>query len=72
MADELTACPACGRLTLAREGAGEVCGACGWQDAAALRSEPDRPGAGLVTLNEARRNVAEFGLAYPPSEVGGQ
>lgn len=68
---ELAACPACGAASLATEGAGEVCGVCGWADEATTRSEPDRESRGGASLNEARANVAAFGMAYPPSEVGG-
>ena len=71
MADELLNCPACDQPTLSSAGAGEVCGVCGWKDDAALRDAPDREGAGEVSLTEARANVAAFGFAYPPSEVGG-
>lgn len=71
MAEELSHCPACDRPTLTAEGAGEVCGVCGWRDEASLRADPDRESTGEVSLNEARANVAAFGLAYPPSEVGG-
>ncbi len=65
------ACPACGRVVLAAEGAGEVCPACGWLDDARCRADPDLPGEGGVSLSEARRNVAAFDRAVPPSEVGG-
>ena len=65
------ACPACGALTLTREGAGEVCGACGWADTAETRADPAAPGLGGVSLAEARINVANFGQAFPPSEAGG-
>lgn len=68
---EPVACPACGAASLATEGAGEVCGVCGWPDEATARAEPDRESRGGVSLNEARANVAAFGMAYPPSEVGG-
>jgi len=68
---ERVACPACGDATLGVEGSSEVCGVCGWRDEAALRADPDREGSAGVTLSEARDNVAAFGTAYPPSEVGG-
>ena len=66
-------CPACGAATLAHEGAGEVCSACGWPDLGEARSDPTRPEAGGgVSLVEARENVARYGQAFPPSEAGGQ
>ena len=67
------ACPACGALTLTREGGQEVCVVCGWQDDPAQRAAPDLadgPNAG-VSLTEARAHVTDFGRAFPPSEVGG-
>ena len=65
------ACPACGALTLTREGAGEVCADCGWRDAGDAHADPDAPCAAGVSLEEARVNVARFGQAFPPSEAGG-
>ncbi len=66
------ACPVCDQLALAHAGAGETCSVCGWEDVAQARTDAAEPvGAGGVSLTEARRAYAEFGEAYPPSEVGG-
>ena len=66
------ACPACGRPTLAQAGAGEVCFLCGWADDPAGRADAGLAvGEAGVSLSEAQANVARFGKAYPPSEVGG-
>lgn len=71
-ADGTSTCPACGRPSLAEPGTFQVCPACGWVDDPAQSREPDQSeGANGLALTEARWNVAHFGLAFPPSEVGG-
>jgi hypothetical protein len=71
-ADNASTCPACGRTTLAEPGTFQICPTCGWVDDPAQSREPDRAeGANGLALSEARWNVAHFGLAFPPSEVGG-
>lgn len=65
------ACPACGQATLHAVGAEEVCAHCGWQDDPAGRADADvRTPDNGISLNQARWNVQQFGLAFPPSEVG--
>jgi len=71
-AEGTIACPACGRLTLEAEGADEVCAVCGWEDDAQARKDPHYAGGDNgISLKEARANVDRFGVAFPPSEVGG-
>jgi len=71
-ADAGLPCPACGRPTLGEAEAYEVCAACGWEDDPVARDEPAYAGgANGISLEEARVNVERFGLAFPPSEVGG-
>jgi hypothetical protein len=69
--DGAVACPACRKLTLRAEGAEEVCAYCGWQDDPAGRTDPaaTTPHNG-ISLAQARWNVEQFGLAFPPSEAG--
>lgn len=71
MSEGAVACPACDQATLTAKGVSEVCGVCGWRDEPAFRADADAENASGVTLTEARANVVAFGLAYPPSEVGG-
>lgn len=65
------ACPACDAPTLGREGAGDVCGACGWADTAETRADAAAPSSEGTSLAEARVNVGRFGQAFPPAEAGG-
>ncbi len=71
MSEGAVACPACDQPTLTAAGTGEVCEVCGWRDEGVLRGDAATENASGVSLAEARANVAAFGVAYPPSEVGG-
>ncbi|OQY44116.1 MAG: hypothetical protein B6242_13350 [Anaerolineaceae bacterium 4572_78] len=60
------ACPVCDYRTFYERGTWLVCGVCGWnsdpmQEAKGMENEPI--GANGVSLNQARKNFAEFGLA---------
>lgn len=65
------ACPACGKPTLDAVGREQVCDLCGWQDDPVSRKDPEAnsPDNG-ITLKQARWNVEQFGIAFPPSEAG--
>jgi ribosomal protein L37E len=64
-------CPACGQVTLTAAGRDEVCSNCGWQDDPASRAnETATSRENGLSLRQARWNVEQFGLAFPPSEVG--
>ena len=57
-------CPCCGFLTLTEEPPGtfEICPVCNWEDDAVQAANPMfEGGANSVSLNQARRNFAEFG-----------
>ena len=70
-ADADQACPACGQSTLMAAGRDEVCSNCGWQDDPKSRAdETVTSRENGLSLRQARWNVEQFGLAFPPSEVG--
>ena len=59
-------CPCCGYLTLPEESPGclEICHVCCWQDDVMGFDYPDEVvGPNHVSLNEAKRNYAENGVA---------
>ncbi len=59
-------CPCCGYLTLTEEPPGtfEICEVCGWQDDNVQAEDPSyRGGPNHVSLEEARRNFAQFRAA---------
>lgn len=71
-ADEHSTCPACGKPSIYEPGSFQVCQFCGWVDDPLQSREPEQAeGANGLALTEARWNVAHFGSAFPPSEVGG-
>ncbi|WP_136972983.1 CPCC family cysteine-rich protein [Polyangium sorediatum] len=60
------ACPCCGLLTLPDRGHYEICRVCDWEDDPIQSQKPDfEGGANAVSLNQARRNYAEFGTSDP-------
>jgi rubredoxin len=57
-------CPCCGFLTREEQPPGtyRICPVCSWEDDFVQYHEPDLPGgANKPSLNEARRNFAQFG-----------
>ena len=59
-------CPCCSFLTLCENPPGtyEICPVCFWEDDGVQFSDPDYVGgANHISLNQARRNYAEFGAA---------
>jgi hypothetical protein len=59
-------CPCCGKPTLPERGHYEVCSNCDWEDDPIQEDMPDREGgANAVSLNQARKNYAEFGVSDP-------
>ena len=57
-------CPCCGFLTLSEEPPGtfEICPVCDWEDDNVQAADPTfEGGANGVSLDQARRNFAEFG-----------
>ena len=67
-------CRCCGKLTIEERDDHEICEVCGWEDDQYQNEHPERGGgANVVSLNEAPRNVAEFGTSdpeqpWPPKE----
>ena len=55
-------CPCCGCKTLDPEdSAFEICPVCFWENDPSQVRYPDETGANDISLNEARKNYAEFG-----------
>ncbi|RME76577.1 MAG: hypothetical protein D6784_05500 [Chloroflexi bacterium] len=56
------ACPVCGYRTFEVLGDWDTCPVCGWNSDPVQEAMPDDPtGANGVSLNQARKNFAEFG-----------
>lgn len=59
---EYETCPCCGNRTLDPEdSAFEICPVCFWENDPSQVRYPDETGANDISLNEARKNYAEFG-----------
>jgi len=61
-------CPCCGYLTLAEKARGsfEICPVCYWEDDRSQFEDPTSVvGANSVSLEQARRNFAEYGASRP-------
>ena len=59
---EYEVCPCCGLKTLDPEdSAFEICPVCFWENDPSQVRYPDETGANDISLNEARKNYAEFG-----------
>jgi len=59
-------CPCCGFLTLEEQPPGtyDICPVCFWEDDPVQFDDADYGGgANVVSLNEARRNFAQFGAS---------
>lgn len=59
-------CPCCAHLTLAEQPPGtyQICEVCHWEDDPVQFEDREYAGgANAVTLNQARRNFAEFGAS---------
>ncbi|TKC98297.1 MULTISPECIES: CPCC family cysteine-rich protein [Polyangium] len=62
----LHACPCCGKRTLPERGHYDICDNCDWEDDPSQESSPDRGGgANVVSLEEARKNYAKYGVSDP-------
>ena len=59
---EYEVCPCCGYRTLDPEdSAFEICPVCFWENDPSQVRFPDETGANDISLNEARKNFAEYG-----------
>ena len=61
-------CPCCAKPSLSEPHVWEVCPGCGWTDDPQQSADPDeQDGANGISLNDARRNVLEFGRFKRPA-----
>ncbi len=59
---EYEICPCCGCKTLdPDDSAYEICPVCFWENDPSQLRDPDMTGANKVSLNQARKNYAQFG-----------